>query len=184
MSISGGCAAQWRTKSPVYGCAYGWPSSGEGGNMETKVINESIIEGDLIFDGNIEFKDSGYVTGKIEVTGSIVAGGSIEAGRSIKAVGSIEAGGYIFSFFFEIICKKLITSRLPFCREYWAAQIPLKKYYKIIVDSSLHWNDYKEMVSAKEAKKICAWVGWHWILRAQLEMFFGIKKEYVVKKEV
>jgi hypothetical protein len=57
---------------------------------------------------------------------------------------------------------------------------PLKKWRKQILDSSLCWEDCKEMISDTEAKKICKWHGWHWILRAQLEMFFGLKKEYKV----
>jgi hypothetical protein len=30
------------------------------------------------------------------------------------------------------------------------------------------------MLTKEEAEKVCAWDGWHWILRAQLEMFFGL----------
>jgi len=39
------------------------------------------------------------------------------------------------------------------------------------------------LISKEEAEKICAWEGWHWILRAQLEMFFGLKEKYVIERE-
>jgi len=36
-------------------------------------------------------------------------------------------------------------------------------------------NHYKKMLSRDEAIAVCAWNGWHPILRAHLEMFFDLK---------
>jgi hypothetical protein len=35
------------------------------------------------------------------------------------------------------------------------------------------------MLSREEAEEVCAWNGWHWILKIQLEMFFGLKEEHI-----
>jgi len=66
---------------------------------------------------------------------------------------------------------------------------PFKKWQNEILDTSKCWTDYKNMVSEKEAIEICKWEGWHWIIRVQLEMFFGLKDkhmidEYLNNKEV
>lgn len=102
---------------------------------------------------------------------------SIEAGGHIKAGGYIEAGGYIISFVFEIRATLLITKTLPFYRAYWAEMPPLKKWKDIILDRSKCWDDYTQAPTKEEAKEICKWDGWHPILRAQLEMFLGLKKQ-------
>jgi len=60
---------------------------------------------------------------------------------------------------------------------------PLSKWREAILDERLRWSDYKKLISKEEAEKICAWEGWHWILRAQLEMFFGLKEKYVIERE-
>ena len=123
---------------------------------------------------------------KIKAGWSIEAGGSIEAGRWIKAGGSIEAGEWIkagrwiFSFYFNISASYIITKYLPFWREYWANMKPLKKWEQDILDMSNCWNDMRKLPTKDEAIKICNWSGWHWILRAQLEMFFGIKEKYII----
>ena len=158
------------------------------GNLEFN--DDVLIRFDLIFDKSILCKKSLYIKsggsieagwsinagGSIEAGGAIKAGVSIEAGGAIKAGGAINAGDYIFSFIFDIKCKSLKTKRLPFWRNYWSAMPPLKKYSNQILEENLCWNDLRELTK-KDAKKICAWNGWHWILKAQLEMFFGLRNE-------
>jgi hypothetical protein len=50
---------------------------------------------------------------------------------------------------------------------------------KLVIRSlSFIWpNDKKPVLPPAGAADICAWNGWHPILRAQLEMFFGLKTE-------
>ena len=117
----------------------------------------------------------------IKADASIEAGGYIKAGWSIEAGGSIKAGGSIFSFIFDIQAKNLTTKTLPFYRKYWAEMPPLKKWRDKILDESLCWDDYRnEMITKAEAEKICKWNGWHPLLRAHLEMFFGLKDKVML----
>ncbi|MFA5163783.1 MAG: hypothetical protein WC441_04700, partial [Patescibacteria group bacterium] len=123
----------------------------------------------------------GYIKagGYIEAGEYIEAGGYIEAGEYIETGWYIEAGGYVFSFTFALTCKVLITHQLPFGREFWAGIPALpEKFRDKILDTSKCWPDYQQMFTKKQAQQICKWEGWHWILRAQLEMFFGLKEEY------
>jgi hypothetical protein len=53
---------------------------------------------------------------------------------------------------------------------------PLKKWHAQILDESKCWDDLRAIATREEAADICAWEGWHPILKAQLEMFFGLKK--------
>ena len=159
--------------------------------MQEKIITDAKINGNLIFDGKLIIKNDLVISGCIEAKiiiaekglsagRSITAGGSITAGTSIEARGyimaggSITAGGYIFSFIFFVRAKAISTHTLPFWRDYWAEMLPLKKWRQEILSGKC-WDDYRKMISKAEAKKICAWPGWHWLLRAQLEMFFGLK---------
>ena len=130
------------------------------------------------FGDSIKTRKSIWCLGTI----SIEAGGYIEAGGSIEAGGYIEAGGSIFSFLFEINCESLRTKLLPFWRNYWAEMPPMKEWKEQIL-SDMCWDDLRKLPTKEEAKEICAWEGWHWILRVQLEMFFGLKEKHVMGKE-
>jgi hypothetical protein len=132
-------------------------------------------------DGSIEAGWYIEAGGYIKAGRYIKAGGHIEAGRYIKAGGHIEAGGYIFSFTFSVSAEFIITRKLPFWREYYAEMPPLKKYKKYILDEKKCWDFYKK-IDKKEAERICKWNGWHWLIRAQLEMFFGLKEKYEIEK--
>ena len=57
---------------------------------------------------------------------------------------------------------------------------PLKKWKDEILSDAC-WDDLRELMR-DDAEEICAWDGWHWIIKAQLEMFFGLKDEYVPEK--
>ena len=146
-------------------------------------------------DGSIRsggfIKSGGYIeSGEyIESDGSIRSGGFIKSGGYIRSGGSIESGGsirsgeYIFSFTFSIVAKYIITKTLPLGRYFWAEMPPLRKWKKEIQTIGLCWDDYRQMITRAEAEKICSWQGWHWILRAHLEMFLRLKKKYEIKKE-
>ena len=60
---------------------------------------------------------------------------------------------------------------------------PFKKWKKDILDENKYWATFKKLITTKEAKKICKWEGWHWIIRAQLEMFFGLKDKYMIEQK-
>jgi len=148
--------------------------------MTEKIINESRIEGDLIFDGKIIFVNDCYVTGNVKAGRGIEAREWIEAGEAIWAGGGIEAE-WVFSFTFSVSAKTITTKFLPFWRNYWAEMPPLKKWREDIMNDEKCWGDYPKMLTKKEKEEICAWDGWHWILRAQLEMYLGLKKEHVIQ---
>ena len=158
--------------------------------MEVKVITDTHIDGSIEFDGEVRFEPEGEC-GVISVTGgisvkrliakagwSIKAGGSIEAGGSIKAGGYIEAGEYIeagtfvFSFTFSLQCTALHTKLLPFGRDYYAVMPPLLRWADDIRNKC--WAELRSLPTQDEAEEICNWNGWHWIIAAQLRMFFGL----------
>ena len=139
---------------------------------EFNIYKGGIIEGDFICpDENVYFDSAVEVSGKIEVKRLFT-----DAGESIKAGEYIKAGEWIFSFTFEIKCSTLSTKRLPFFREFYSDMPPLIKWRGEILSRKC-WDYYKNMLTKKEAEEVCAWEGWHWILKAQLEMFFGLKDE-------
>ena len=156
--------------------------------MKTKIIKDTHIRRNLDFDGKVIFENlciiDGYIRaqsieshGSIESSGFIRSGGSIESGRYIKS------GEYIFSLTFSIVAKYIITKTLPYGRSFWAEMLPLRKWKKEIQTIGVCWDEYRQMITKAEAEEICRWKGWHWILRAQLEMFFGLKEKYEIKKE-
>ena len=124
-----------------------------------------------IFENNVVFKINIITTNRIEAGGWINAGGWIKAGEWINA-------SYIFSFIFTVECKKLITTKTPFWREYYSEMKPLIKYKNDILNEDNCWHELRE-ICQKDAKEICEWDGWHPLIRCQLEMFFGLKNEHV-----
>jgi hypothetical protein len=52
---------------------------------------------------------------------------------------------------------------------------PLQKWRDAILDDGTCWGNLRGQATPEEAAAICAWEGWHPILRAQMEMFFGLK---------
>jgi len=79
------------------------------------------------------------------------------------------------------MCKKLITKTLPFWRKYWSEMLPLKNLSDEINNYDNCWDDLRK-IGKPYAIEICKWDGWHWILKAQLEMFFGLKSEHIIEK--
>ena len=57
---------------------------------------------------------------------------------------------------------------------------PMKKYREAILDERNCWDTLKAMITPAEAQKICKWNGWHWIVRAQLEMFLCLKTIHTI----
>lgn len=131
-----------------------------------------ISKGSILSGGVIESK------GRIEGQGSIKSGECIISKGAIISLGSIISGEYIFSFNYDIAGKSLQTRTLPFERKFWAEMPPIQKWKEDILNEKLCWKTYKNLPTMEEKKKICSWDGWHWIIRAQLEMFFGLKKIY------
>jgi len=161
-------------------------------------VNDCYVTGNVKARGAIRaggaIKAGGWIEAGewIEAEGGIQAGGAIEAGEGIKAGGGIEAegrikagdgieAGYIFSYTFDISAKKIVTKHLPFWRNYWAEMPPLRKWRSEILDVYKCWDDYPKMLTKKEKQEICAWDGWHWILKSQLEMYLGLKEEHVIQ---
>lgn len=57
---------------------------------------------------------------------------------------------------------------------------PLQKWRKEILGDKNCWDELRCLLTQEEAKEVCQWDGWHWIIRAQLEMFFDLKKTYIL----
>ena len=131
--------------------------------------------GNYEINGHLELNCSINILKSLIVEGylSIEAGYHIKAGGSIEAGSYIKAGSYVFSFIFKIKCKYIITTILPFHRNYYA-QIPvLKKFKKEILDENQCWNSLRKLTKS-EANKILKWNGWHPIIKVQLKMFWGL----------
>ena len=139
-----------------------------------------VVNGFLYIEAGEHIKAGGSIKAGwyIEAGGSIKARWYIEAGGYIKAREYIEAGGYIFSFQFEISAIYIISKTLPFWRKFYAAMPPLKNLSKQILDENNCWDNLRNIPTKKEAQKICSWNGWHWIIRGQLECFFGLKDRF------
>jgi len=136
------------------------------GNIE---VQGAIDCGDIVADGSI--KSSRYIC----VLGNINVGRYVSAVEEIIAGESINAGWYIFSFDYIVKSAFISTKRLPFGRKFWAAMPPFKKWKREILSAAC-WNDLRSLPTKEEAIRICTWEGWHWLLRAHLEMFFGLKE--------
>lgn len=168
------------------------------GNISAKYI---FCCGCVKSNGNIK------VVGQINCRLSISASGDISAGSSIRSNWYIESGGNInvygnissegtisakekitawsvHSQNFEVKCKILKTLGLPFSKSFWVHQLPLLKWKEDIINNDkTGWNsaEFKkyidELINLEEKEVICNWEGWHPLLRAQLQMFLGIKYE-------
>ncbi len=55
---------------------------------------------------------------------------------------------------------------------------PLQKWRSDIEEEC--WDKLKKLPTKKEKKEICEWDGWHPIIKAQLEMFFDLKKKHII----
>lgn len=125
---------------------------------------------------------STLVTPTIWVGGNINVDGPIWVGD-----GDINVGGYIYPSCGSITAKTISTKQIPFGRDYgrnyWAYMPPLEKWREKILDKNNGWNDLREMISPDEAKEIVKWDGWHWLLRGQLECFFGLKELFPPPQE-
>ena len=138
--------------------------------MNTTTVIRSQEELVAHYDGDLVIECDVNLPGlNLSVSGMLVL-------KKIVVVKSIEAGGWILSLRFEITCKLLITKRLPFWRAYWAAMPPLRPWAKEILDEKNCWDSLKILITKDQAKEIAAWDGWHPILRAQLEMFLGLRE--------
>jgi len=139
--------------------------------------------------GNIESRWGDIAArGPIAARGNITARRDITSGVTIESGGHIEAGGCVYSYWFSILAQSLRTKTLPFYKDFWADMPPLKKWREKILTTDNeyclpYWEDLKSLVTKTEAIKICSWDGWHWILRAHLEMLFGLKDKHEMKKE-
>lgn len=94
-------------------------------------------------------------------------------GESCKPTSSLSL--FIRSFNFATF---IATKVVPFGRNYWAEMPPLKKIKYKILDESCCWDDLRNLPTDDEKKEICAWDGWHWILKGQLECFFGLREKF------
>jgi hypothetical protein len=164
------------------------------GNIDVGGVKS--INGSVIAEGNIHARSDISASLNIESTnGGIVSGCSIRCGNNIWSkdvisavreivadkticvnAGGISAAYVLSSHTFNVNAQWLKTTILPFHRNYWASQLPLQCYAKQILDCTYCWDSLRELIQPK-AKQICAWPGWHPLLRAQLEMFFGLKEK-------
>jgi len=149
-------------------------------NSQEEADKLADADGNIIIEGHIEIGNFYLrVKGHLRASGCIEAGWGIEAGEGIEAGGGI-VGQYVFSFFFDVRAKTIKTTKLPFWRQYYADMPPMKKYREAILDERNCWDTLKAMITPAEAQKICKWNGWHWIVRAQLEMFLCLKTIHTI----
>jgi len=142
-------------------------------------VNEFIETHGSLEAGDYIEVPKGFITAR----GEIRAGGYIRTAGFIESQKSIEAGEYIFSFEFQVSAYSIKTKTLPFKRNYWPKMPPFKKWRERILSDDQRWHDFREKITEEEAREICSWDGWHWLLRAHLEMFFGLKDEYILSPE-
>ena len=132
---------------------------------------------------NRHIKAGGFIETSeyVAAGGDIIANKYIVTGEYIKADESIKTGwieaDWIFSFDNNVSAETISTDHLPAWRKFWAEMPPLRRWREQILDESICWNDFKA-IPENEAREICAWEGWHWILRGQLECFFGFKHSF------
>ena len=160
----------------VKGFLYSSGSITVGGDI--KAGSSIIAHGNLKAGGAIDAGEHIAADEDIEASESIKADEPIKAGGHISAGGNISTDGYVFSFDHQISARSIATKGLPAWRKFWAEMPPLRKWREEILNLDLCWKDYKLLLTQKEARKVCAWGGWNWILRGQLECFFGFEESF------
>lgn len=165
-------------------------------------VKQSIIADGFIIGGG-SIKTQGFIRsgGLLEVGGSINVGEFVKADWNIKVVrwlivkksitsegfievaGPIAAGDFIktskhvLSLSFDIRTLEIATKTLPFWRKFWAEMPPLRKFRSAILSNTC-WEELRDLPTLEEKKEICAWDGWHWLLRGQLECFLGLRDSF------
>ena len=134
-------------------------------SLDSIVAKKSIKSGNNI---------SGY---SIISGGAITANGWITAHNLIEADGAVQTEHFAFSFNHAIVCETLRTKLLPYNRNYWAEMKPLRRWRADILNTDNCWEKLRALFTTADAREICAWDGWHPILRAHLEMFFNLRTE-------
>lgn len=112
------------------------------------------------------------------VGGSLKVGEWLKVGRALKVGESLRvdtwlAAQSVESGHFSVRCSELRTSLMPLWREFYLPMPPLKKYEAVIREEC--WYEIREALKP-DAEGICAWEGWHPLIRAQLQMFLGLRE--------
>ena len=148
-----------------------------GGYIES---GDSIESGDYIESGSYiesggSIESRGYIESRsyIESRGYIESGDYIESRSYIESRGYIKSGGYIeagyiLSLIFEIKCEKMITSKMPFYRNYYSEMPGMEKFAEIIQEKC--WDDIREALMG-ERDYILNLPCWHPIIRTHIENF-------------
>jgi len=141
-------------------------------------VGSAISRWSILAGGDLKAKD-GAIGENIWAGSDIWSGSYLEAKSGIRARGDIHCDEYAFSFDHRVEAASLSTRTLFFSRSYWAEMPPLKKWRREILYGDLCWDGFRSLATKAEAEEICAWNGWHWLLRAHLEMFFRLRDQVV-----
>jgi len=145
------------------------------GNLK---INGYLVAEDLSVIGNLETFEAVDIADCLTVERDTNIGGYLNVGEDIIIGGALIVKNYVHSGSWRIRCKKLITHGIKSADEYWAAMPPFKNYKHLFEDEYFYCEDLQNKIHDEEKiKEIVYWEGWHPIQRAQLEMFFGLRRE-------
>lgn len=148
------------------------------------------IEGDLKTGGSLRTQRQLLVKGSIESGGGIKVGREISAGSSIKAnefvwadgpircAGPIEAT-FVYSFIYDLECSYFKTTQLPFGQKFWSEMPPMQDLRTNILGAVRCFEEYAQLGTEADRRKICEWPGWHWITRGHLNNFCGFTERCV-----
>lgn len=125
------------------------------------------VGGDISAIGQL--KAGGFILAK-----NILAGREIEAGRFIHAEGDIKAGWWVYSYDFDVKCKRLFSKRLPLGRGFWASLPLLEKWKDEILDMERCWDFWEKLPSSPEKDSIRGDKSLHWTLNGQLSNFLNL----------
>lgn len=148
------------------------------------------IGGDLRAGGSLRTQRQLLVKGLIESGGGIKVGREISAGNSIKANEFVWADGpircngpieatFVYSFIYDLECNYFKTTQLPFGQKFWSEMPPMQDLRTNILGAVRCFEEYAQLGTEADRKKICEWPGWHWITRGHLNNFCGFTERCV-----
>jgi len=139
--------------------------------------------GDMVVEQWIRAGADIVATGSIRAGGSIFSEGSIasaqaiEGGRYLSARETIRAGWWVFSYDFDVRCRRLKNKRLPLGRPFWAGLPSFEPWRDAILEPANCWNEWRELLNEEQKHALCRETHLHWTLRGQLSNFLGLTQE-------
>lgn len=130
--------------------------------------------GGLFSVGGIDIDGDVYVLGDIVAnSGAIQATGNIVATGRIATPAGLHARS-VSSLVHDVRCKYLETRELPMGPAFYAGVPPTAGKFATLM--ALPARDTLSEQWREDAATLCAWDGWHALIRAQLRMYFGLSE--------